>query len=90
MTSKKHKQVLKFLNLLTQLEIIEAIGVARLLNVQLVTREENQDADEQKTASITEKDYNIIMSEMIDAFVNAPKEERRFIIKVMKSAVKSK
>lgn len=80
------KQVLKFLGYLKELEVIEAVGLARFLQVDLVVREDNSDPDTQKTATITEKEYDIILSEMIDAFVSSTREKRKMILELMKNA----
>ena len=80
------KQVLKFLGYLKELEVIEAVGLARFLQVDLVVREDNSDPDTQKTATITEKEYDIILSEMIDAFVSSTHEKRKMILELMKNA----
>ena len=88
MKRSKDREVLKFLKYLTQLEVIEAVGIARLLGVELVTREDDTDADGQEKATITEKDYDIILSELIDAFVSTSKSKRKFILSVMEPIVK--
>lgn len=80
------KQVLKFLTYLTKLEVIEAIGVARLLQIDLMTRPDDEEGDDKKAATITEKDYDVIMTEMIDAFIASPKDKRKFILETMKWA----
>lgn len=86
MKRSKDKQVQQFLKCLLQLEVIETIGVARLLKVDLVTREEGTDADDQPTATITEKEADIIMSEIIDAYIAAPKATRKWILQLVKDA----
>jgi len=88
MKRSKDREVLKFLKYLTQLEVIEAVGIARLLGVELVTREDGTDADGQEKATITEKDYDIILSELVDAFVSTSKSKRKFILSVMEPIVK--
>lgn len=88
MNKKKNRDVLKFLQYLTKLEIIEAIGIARLLGVELVTREDGTDADDQEKASLSEKDYDVILSEIIDAFVSTSKSKRKFILSLMEASVK--
>ena len=80
------KQVLKFLGSLKELEVIEAVGLARFLQVDLVVREDDSDPDTQKTATITEKEYDIILSEMFDAFVSSTREKRKMILELMKNA----
>lgn len=80
------KQVLKFLSYLRHLEVIEAIGIARILKVDLFVRNDSTDADEQEKASIQEKEYDIILSEMMDSFIKLKREERKMILEIMREA----
>ena len=80
------KQVLKFLSYLRHLEVIEAIGIARILKVDLLVRNDSADADEQEKASIQEKEYDIILSEMMDSFIKLKREERKMILEIMREA----
>ena len=80
------RQVLKFLSHLRKLEVIEAIGIARLLKVDLLTRADDADPDTQARATIQEKEYDIILSEMMDAFIKLPREQRKMILNIMKEA----
>ena len=80
------KQVLKFLSYLRHLEVIEAIGIARILKVDLLVRNDSDDADEQEKASIQEKEYDIILSEMMDSFIKLKREERKMILEIMREA----
>ena len=80
------KQVLKFLSYLKHLEVIEAIGIARILKVDLLVRNDSTDADEQEKASIQEKEYDIILSEMMDSFIKLKREERKMILEIMREA----
>ena len=80
------KQVLKFLSYLRHLEVIEAIGIARILKVDLLIRNDSADADEQEKASIQEKEYDIILSEMMDSFIKLKREERKMILEIMREA----
>ena len=80
------KQVLKFLSYLRHLEVIEAIGIARILKVDLLIRNDSTDADEQEKASIQEKEYDIILSEMMDSFIKLKREERKMILEIMREA----
>ena len=88
MRSKTEKQVLKFLGYLKSLEVIEAVGVARFLGVELLVREDGIDGDNQPKASITEKDYDVILSEMIDAFIQCNDNKRKVILNIMKDATR--
>lgn len=80
------KQVLKFLSYLRHLEVIEAIGIARILKVDLLVRNDTADANEQEKPSIQEKEYDIILSEMMDSFIKLKREERKMILEIMKEA----
>jgi hypothetical protein len=80
------RQVLKFLSYLRKLEVIEAIGLARMLNVDLLVVEDDVDPDHVNKASIKEKEYDIILSEMIDAFIKMKREKRKMFLKIMKEA----
>lgn len=80
------KQVLKFLSYLRHLEVIEAIGIARILKVDLLVRNDSDDANEQEKPSIQEKEYDIILSEMMDSFIKLKREERKMILEVMREA----
>ena len=80
------KQVLKFLSYLRHLEVIEAIGIARILKVDLLVRNDSADADEQEKASIQEKEYDIILSEMMDSFIKLKREKRKMIVEIMREA----
>lgn len=88
MKRSQDKQLLKFLTYLQKLEIIEAIGVARLLKVDLVVRKDDTDANGEEKPSIEEKEYDVILSEIIDAFIAAPKNKRKNILDIMKAAVR--
>ena len=81
MKRKKKDKVLYFLSMLKELEIIEAIGVARLLKVDLLTIDCNLKVEKMK-----EKEYDVLLSEMIDAFVQLGEKEQKFILTVMKNA----
>lgn len=69
-----------------KLETIEAIGVARLLGVDLMTRKDISDPNNEKGATITEKEYDIILSEIVDAFINSNNTKRKNILAIMKTA----
>ena len=82
------RQVLKFLSYLRRLEVIEAIGLARILKVDLLVVADDTDPNEQEKPSIQEKEYDIILSEMIDAFIKMKREQRKTILNIMKEATK--
>lgn len=83
---KTNKEVLKFLGYLKELEVAEAVGLAYLLHVDLLVRPDGEDPDSIAAASIQEKDYNIILSEMIEAFIGCNKHKKRWILDLMKDA----
>lgn len=111
------KEVEKFLSYVTKLEMIETIGIARLLGVELMTDtwstgtdiREGADGKEVVTAiedtnsgeaSINSpalvrnqqnneqefKEFDILLSEMLDSFIAAPQQKRKWILQVMKDA----
>lgn len=82
------KQLLHFLSYLKKLEVIEAIGVARLLNIDLMVRKDNNDSDNEKTATLSEKEYDIILSEMIDKFLQLDKNKKKNLLSIMKEATR--
>ena len=83
------RQVLKFLSYLRRLEVIEAIGLARILKVDLLVVADGTDSNEQEKPSIQEKEYDIILSEMIDAFIKMKREQRKTILNIMKEATEA-
>ena len=83
----KQEEVLRFLGYIKQMEIIDAIGVMRMLNIELVETDESQPADENQQPSITAKEGNIILSELIDTFVTTAPNRRKNLLKIMKEAV---
>ena len=49
----KNRDVMKFLDCLKKLEVIEAVGVANFLKVDLLIREDKENADEHLLVSMT-------------------------------------
>lgn len=86
MKKVSNREVLKFLKYLKELELIETLGIARLLQVDLVVRSDEEDVHAAAKASIEEKEFEVILSEMIDAFIQMEKSKRKFILDVMKEA----
>lgn len=84
--NKAEKQVAKFLKYLRKLEPIEGVGVARLLGVNVTTREDGTDPNAYPCATIQEQDMDILLSEILDAFIAQPEEKRDFILDIMKQA----
>ena len=86
MRNSKEKEMLKFLGYLKDLEVIEALGVARFLGMKIDLREDGTSADTQSAASIQEGDYDIFLSELLDVFIKSSKNKRKMILHIMKLA----
>lgn len=111
------KEVEKFLSYVTKLEMIETIGIARLLGVELMAivqeKEEREEKKEREDSSVKAsedsnmdeaainsptlvrnqqnneqefKDFDILLSEMLDFFIAAPQQKRKWILQMMKDA----
>lgn len=111
------KEVEKFLSYVTKLEMIETVGIARLLGVELMTivqeKEEREEKKEREDSSVKAsedsnmdeaainsptlvrnqqnneqefKDFDILLSEMLDSFIAAPQQKRKWILQMMKDA----
>ena len=114
---RSNKEVEKFLSYVTKLEMIETIGIARLLGVELMAiaqeKEERKDKKERENSSIEApedsntnetttnqpalvrnqqndkqefKEFDILLSEMLDSFIAAPQQKRKWILQMMKDA----
>lgn len=112
-----NKEVEKFLSYVTKLEMIETIGIARLLGVELMAiaqeKEEKEEEKEGENSSIKApedsntdeaainspalvrnqqnnkqefKEFDILLSEMLDSFIAAPQQKRKWILQMMKDA----
>ena len=81
------KRVLQFLKLLKKLEVIEAIGVARLLQVPLVIYLDDEESGSEISSKVVERDYDSILADLIDAFAVETKSKQKFILNLMKAAV---
>ena len=110
------KEVEKFLSYVTKLEMIETIGIARLLGVELMAiaqEKEEKEEKERENSSIEApedsntdeaatnqpalvrnqqndkqefKEFDILLSEMLDSFIAAPQQKRKWILQMMKDA----
>lgn len=111
------KEVEKFLSYVPKLEMIETIGIARLLGVELMAivqeKEEKKEKKEREDNSVEApedsntdetainspalvrnqqnneqefKDFDILLSEMLDSFIAAPQQKRKWILQMMKDA----
>ena len=70
------KTVINFLELVTQLEPIEFVGLSKILCVSLVN-EKNEP-----------REFEDILSDMIDKFISTVRKQRKDIIKVLKQSIK--
>lgn len=111
------KEVEKFLSYVTKLEMIETIGIARLLGVELMAivqeKEKREEKKEREDSSVKApedpntdeaainspalvrnqqnneqefKEFDILLSEMLDSFIAAPQQKRKWILQMMKDA----
>ena len=111
-----NKEVEKFLSYVTKLEMIETIGIARLLGVELmaIAQEKEEKEEKERENSSMEvpedsntdetatnqpalvrnqqndkqefKEFDILLSEMLDSFIAAPQQKRKWILQIMKDA----
>lgn len=112
-----NKEVEKFLSYVTKLEMIETIGIARLLGVELmaiVQEEEGKEEKKEREDNSVEapedsntdetttnqpalvrnqqndkyefKEFDILLSEMLNSFIAAPQQKRKWILQMMKDA----
>lgn len=111
-----NKEVEKFLSYVTKLEMIETIGIARLLGVELmaIAQEKEEKEEKERENSSVEvpedsntdetatnqpalvrnqqndkqelKEFDILLSEMLDSFIAAPQQKRKWILQMMKDA----
>lgn len=111
-----NKEVEKFLSYVTKLEMIETIGIARLLGVELmaIAQEKEEKEEKERENSSMEvpedsntdetatnqpalvrnqqndkqefKEFDILLSEMLNSFIAAPQQKRKWILQMMKDA----
>lgn len=111
-----NKEVEKFLSYVTKLEMIETIGIARLLGVELmaIAQEKEEKEEKERENSPMEvpedsntdetttnqpalvrnqqndqqefKEFDILLSEMLNSFIAAPQQKRKWILQIMKDA----
>lgn len=70
------KTVINFLELVTQLEPIEFVGLSKILCVSLVNQKNEP------------REFEDILSDMIDKFISTGRKQREDIIKVLKKSIK--
>lgn len=112
-----NKEVQKFLSYVTKLEMIETIGIARLLGVELMAivqeeegKEEKKEREDNSVEALEDsntdeaainspalvrnqqndkqefKEFDILLSEMLNSFIAAPQQKRKWILQIMKDA----
>lgn len=69
----------QFMEALIEIEIVEFIGVARILKVN-VLKEDNE----------TPRNFVDVFSDMVDAFAKKNRTQKRELLKIVKTAAKSK
>lgn len=74
---KKEKQLTQFLGLITLLEGFEFIGLAKILNVELIENDKDRKIEE-------------IIENMIDNFIDSNKKRRTEILNIMREASKGR
>ena len=70
------KIVIDFLELVTQLEPIDFVGLSKILCVPLVNQKNEP------------REFEDILSDMIDKFISTGRKQRKDIIKVLKQSIK--
>ena len=70
------KIVINFLELVTQLEPIEFVGLSKILCVPLVNQKNEP------------REFEDILSDMIDKFISTGRKQRKDSIKVLKQSIK--
>ena len=81
------KRVLQFLKLLKKSEVIEAVGIARLLQVPLVICLDDEESGSEISSKVVERDYDSILADLIDAFAAETKSKQKFILNLMRMAI---
>jgi hypothetical protein len=75
------KEFLQFINLVAKLDHIEFFGIAQILTVPLVVKEEGNDKPK-------ERDFEEIFSDILDKFIELPKKKRKDIVKLLTGDLK--
>lgn len=75
------KEFLQFINLVAKLDHIEFFGIAQILTVPLVVKEEGNDKPK-------EREFEEIFSDILDKFIELPKKKRRDIVKLLTGDLK--
>lgn len=93
LTTKQHRDVLKFINYVAKLNLIEVMGCAQLLGVNtieardIVSKEEDKDL---KTIlmNTNTRDIEAIISDMIDSFLGSSGNKKKEILRILKLTVR--
>jgi hypothetical protein len=80
MITRRHEQTEDFIKLLTTLDSVAFIGVAKLLHIELFDKNE----DKKGKDAFTPRDANILVEEVVSAFYQLPKNKRKELLKVLK------
>lgn len=75
------KEFLQFINLVAKLDHIEFFGIAQILTVPLVVKEEGNDKPK-------EREFEEIFSDILDKFIELPKKKRKDIVKLLTGDLK--
>lgn len=82
-----------FFNLVCKLEVNSFIGVARILQVDICEKVSNEDLVSEKIDGDTKqelefKEFEVLLGDMVQAFTNLARAQRKDLIKVMTQAIK--
>ena len=75
------QEFLHFINLIAKLDHIEFFGIAQILTVPLVVKED--DSEKAK-----EREFEEIFSDVLDKFIELPKKKRKDIVKLLTGDLK--
>lgn len=75
------QEFLQFINLIAKLDHIEFFGIAQILTVPLVIKED--DSEKAK-----EREFEEIFSDVLDKFIELPKKRRKELIKLLTGDLK--
>lgn len=70
------KNLIKFVKEISKLEPIEFMGLAKILNIELVENNEKK----------TPRTFETVMSEIIDKYIKLSRTQRRSVMKIVKNA----
>lgn len=80
---------MEFLELVTKLEPIEFLGLAKVLGVKIYKMKDGTDvAADAKKDDIVAKDGVDLVAEVCERFLTLPRQRKREILKIMKKTIK--